>query len=145
MARSNWAFVIRHSSFLILAVASCSFFYPAPIRAATAPDGSASVLSSSPSIDGLDCVTAYDASDETLQITDNSSDPWNDFDEISLPIDDKAVLPSRFQQHTPYLTTTSCDAVTLRRLGTVPNLLLSAHSFYSLREHLRERAPPSLV
>jgi hypothetical protein len=132
------SFVIRHSSFVILLALVCSLQLASSAKAQTPL--------TSPGLDGIDCVTAYDISDDApLQTCDNSPDPWNDFDEISLPTNDKAVLPSRFQQNTAFYVTTSYDAVTLRRLGTVPNLLLSAHSFYSLREHLRERAPPSLV
>jgi hypothetical protein len=133
MARFNWSFVIRNSSFVILAVASFCF----------SPSAKAQV--STIDVDGIDCITADNASEEPLQIADNSSEPGNDLDEISLPGDDKAVLPSRDDQTTPRFTTTTLNAIALHQPGIIPAFLLSTHSSFCLREHLRERAPPSLV
>jgi hypothetical protein len=133
MARSNWAFVIRNSSFVILTVASFCF------------SPSANAQASAIGVDGIDCITADNASEGPLQIADNSSDPANDLDEISLPSNDKATIPSRNDQTTPQFTTTAIDAIALRQPGLVPAFLLSAHSSFCLCEHLRERAPPRLV
>lgn len=96
----------------------------------------------SPGLDGLDCITAIDPDDAPLQICEDSSDLPNDFDEISLPLNDRAVLPSRYDQGTPQTTGTTFATITLRQPGIVPAFLLSTQSSDSLREHLRERAPP---
>ena len=97
--------------------------------------------------DGIDCATAVDPDEEPAQAcSDNSPNPWNDLDEDwLLPMEEKAVSPSRQHKGSSSLATTGSDAVTLRRLGTVPTQLFSAHSSYSLREHIRERAPPGLA
>jgi hypothetical protein len=138
-------FVIRHSSFVILAVASCSFFFSATSHAATTPDGSAYILTASPGLDGIDCITAYDTDEAPMQICEDSSDPWNDLDEISLPSNDKATIPSREDQTTPQFTTTTLDAIAIDQPGIIPAFLFSTQSSFCLCEHLRERAPPSLV
>jgi hypothetical protein len=83
--------------------------------------------------------------EEPTQVCDNSPNPWNDLDEISLPLNDKAVIPSRSGQETPRTTTTTVAPITLRQPGFVPAFLFSAHSFDSLREQIRERAPPILA
>jgi hypothetical protein len=133
MARFNWAFLIRYSSFFILAVASFCFSPSAKAQASTT------------GVDGIDCITAYDTDEAPLQICDNSSDLGNDLDEISLPGADKAVIPSRDNQTTPQFTTTTLDAIAIDQPGIIPAFLLSTHSCFCLCEHLRERAPPSLV
>jgi hypothetical protein len=97
------------------------------------------------SIDGLDCITAYDVAEEPTQICDNSPNPWNDLDEISLPLNDKAVIPSRSGQETPRTTTTTVAPITLRQPGFVPAFLFSTYFSDSLREQIRERAPPILA
>jgi len=133
---SGSAFVIRHSSFVILAVASCWFFF--------STSASAQPLTKAPGIDGLDCITAY-SEEEPLQICEDSSDPWNDLDEISLPSNDRAVIPSRDDQSTPHFTTTTVTAIALHQPGIIPAFLLPTDISSSLREHIRERAPPFLV
>ena len=125
--------VIR-GSILLLVFACC-----------LAPSAKAQTPLTSPGVDGLDCITAYEADDAPLQICEDSSDPWNDLDEISLPSDDRAVIPSRDDQATPQFTTTTLDASALYQPGFVPAFLFSTHSSFCLHEHLRERAPPSLV
>jgi hypothetical protein len=95
-----------------------------------------------PAIDGIDCITAYDAEEDSTQVCDNSPNPWNDLDEISLPLNDKAVIPSRSGQETPRTTTTTVAPITLRQPGFVPAFLFSTYSSDALREQIRERAPP---
>jgi hypothetical protein len=98
-----------------------------------------------PGVDGLDCITAYEVEEDSTQVCDNSPNPWNDLDEISLPSDDKAVIPSRGDQETPHFTTTTLDSIALRQPGFVPAFLFSSYSSNSLREQIRERAPPILA
>jgi len=95
-------------------------------------------------VDGIDCVTAYEADDAPLQICEDSSDPWNDLDEISLPEEKNGLIPSRNDQATPQFSTTTVNAIALHQPGLVPAFLLSTHSSFCLCEHLRERAPPRL-
>ena len=47
--------------------------------------------------------------------------------------------------HTPQTTSMTFDLITLRQPGFVPAFLFSTHSAISLREQIRERAPPSLT
>jgi hypothetical protein len=111
------------------------------------PEGSLLSLgfASSSTLDGVDCITADNAIEESIQLVDNSSDLPNDLDEISLPSDDKAVIPSRDDQETPHFTTTALDPIALRQPGLVPAFLSSVHFSDSLPGHVRERAPPSLA
>jgi len=88
---------------------------------------------------------AYEAAEEPIQVCANIPNPWNDLDEISLPSDDKAILPSRDDQETPQFTTTTLDSIALRQPGFVPAFLFPVHSFDSSRERLHERAPPGLI
>ena len=131
--------------FVLLAVASCWFFSSATTHAATNADGTAYTLTASPGVDGIDCITAYETDDAPLQVCENSPDPWNDLDEISLPSENKATIPSRDDQATPDFTTTTLNVIALHQPGIIPAFLLSTHSSFCLCEHLRERAPPSLV
>jgi hypothetical protein len=98
-----------------------------------------------PGLDGLDCITAYELAEDTTQVCDNSPTPRNDLEEISLPADNTAVIPSRYDQGTPRTTSTTLDPITLRRPGIIPAFLFSAYSSDSLREQIRERAPPVLA
>ena len=82
------------------------------------------------------------ADQEPLLVCDDSSDPINDSDLSAAAAADKAVLPSRTNKKPLQLAETSFDAVILHDLGAVPILLLPVHCFYSLHEHIRERAPP---
>ena len=97
------------------------------------------------SIDGIDCVTSYDADEEAL-VVDNSSGLPNDLDEISLPAGAKAVIPSRndhvfssFTLHTSSFFLT--PSLSFLRLGQPVRSPYNS----SLHEHIRERAPPSLA
>jgi hypothetical protein len=98
-----------------------------------------------PGLDGIDCITAFDVEEDSTQVCDNTPNPWNDVDEIALPLEDKAVIPSRNDQGTPYFTTTTLDSIALTQPGLVPAFLFSVHSSDSLREQIRERAPPVLA
>jgi hypothetical protein len=93
---------------------------------------------------GLDCITS-EAAGEPIQICNNFPNPWNDLEEIALPSDDTAILPSRDDQETAHFTTTTLDSIVLRQPGFVPAFLFSVHSSDSLREQIRERAPPILA
>jgi hypothetical protein len=99
---------------------------------------------SSPGIDSFDCVTAFEVEEDTTQVWGNSPNPWNDLDEISLQLNDKAVIPSRSSQETPQTTSTTADTIVLCRPGVIPAFLLPTHFSESLHEHIRERAPPIL-
>jgi hypothetical protein len=128
--------VIRGPILSLVAVV-CSLQFASSARAQTPL--------TSPGLDGLDCITAYDSDEAPLQICEDSSDPWNDLDEISLPSNDRAVIPSRDDQTTPHFTTTTLDAIALHQPGIIPAFLFSSHSSFCLCEHLRERAPPCLT
>jgi hypothetical protein len=83
--------------------------------------------------------------EEPAQICESSPNPWNDLDQISLPSNDKAVIPSRRQHATALTTSTTHNTIALRRPGFVPAFLFSIHFSNSYRAHVRERAPPSLA
>jgi hypothetical protein len=148
--------VIRGSIPLLVAV-GCCFQFASLAKAqslATSPDGSSTptateavaLHTSSNSIDGIDCITAYEADEEPLQICEDSSDPWNDLDEISLPANDRAVLPSRNDHlFSSFILLPSTFPLTLHQPGIIPAFLLPTHFSSSLREHIRERAPPTLA
>jgi hypothetical protein len=110
-----------------------------------ASSANAQSLTKAPAVDDIDCITAYSADEAPVQICEDSSDPWNDFDEISLPEENKAVIPSRNNHFSSFCLQTSTFPLTLRQPGLVPAFLLSPQSSFCLREHIRERAPPSLV
>jgi hypothetical protein len=139
--------VIRGSILPLLAVLCLLFPSSAKAQAlTTSPDGPAYTLAASPgSIDGIDCITANDVNDEPLQICEDSSDPWNDLDEISPPSDDKATLPSRDDHLFSSFRLPPSSFSLTRSVGTIPAFLFSTHASFCLHEHLRERAPPSLV
>jgi hypothetical protein len=134
------AFGIRHSAFVILSALACSF--PLSSSAEAQPLANAAAVAS---IDGFDCITAYEVEEEPAQVCDISPDPWNDLDEISAALNDKAVIPSRYDQETPHFTGTIVDSISLRPPGFVPAFLFLAHSSDSLPEHICERAPPGLT
>lgn len=87
---------------------------------------------------------ADDLEEKPAQVCESSPNPWNDLDEISLPLNDKAVIPSRYGQSTPQTTGTTLAPITLQP-GLVPAFLFPAHSSDSSPEHTRERAPPSFA
>jgi hypothetical protein len=140
------------TAFLPLLAVAC--FFPFSSSAKAQPLANAAAAAS---IDGFDCVTAYDppspwtgsvvarVEEDSALVCDNFPNPWNDLDEISLPLNDKAVIPSRQGQDTPHFTGTTLDPITLRQPGFVPAFLFFAHSSESLPGHIRERAPPSLT
>ena len=126
---------IRGSIFPLVAVV-CSFSFSSSVTAQT--------LANPPALDSFDCITADDLEEKPTQICENSPVPWNDLDEISLPMNDKAVIPSRYGQSTPQTTGTTLAPITLQP-GLVPAFLFPAHSSDSAPEHIHERAPPSLA
>jgi len=128
------------TAFLPLLAVAC--FFPFSSSAKAQPLANAAAVAS---IDGFDCVTAYELEEDSALVCDNFPNPWNDLDEISLPLNDKAVIPSRQGQDTPHFTGTTLDPITLRQPGFVPAFLFFAHSSESLPGHIRERAPPSLT
>jgi len=141
-SRCLTASLARHSIFLCFFLASAS----ATQAAITTSDiGTYSLGTSGNSVDGFDCVTAYEVEEGPAQVCGNPPNPWNDLDEIALPSDDKAVIPSRYNQETPHFTGTTVDPIALRQPGFVPAFLFPAHSTDSLSQHLHERAPPSLT
>jgi len=132
------SFTRATASFAILSALVC--FLPFSAKAQTLADAPAIA-----SIDGFNCITAYEVEEDPTHVCDNSPNPWNDLDEISLPSEDKAVIPSRFDQETPRFTTTTLDPFALRPPGLVPAFLFPNHSSDSSPDHIRERAPPSLT
>jgi hypothetical protein len=132
--------VIRGSILPLVAIAFSFLSFSTSAKAQTLA-GTPAVAS----VDGFDCITAYEVEEETTQVCDNAPNPWNDLDEISLPGEAKAVIPSRYDQGTPRFTGTTIDPITLRQPGLVPAFLFPAHSSDSPHEHIRERAPPSLT
>ena len=108
------------------------------------PSAKAQTPPMSPGLDGIDCVTAYEVDEAPVQICEDS-DPGNDLDEISLPEDKNGLIPSRQDHATPQFTTTTVTAIALRQPGIVPAFLLPTHFSDFFREHIRERAPPSLA
>jgi hypothetical protein len=133
-------FGIRHSAFVILLALVSLFSFSSSANAQTLADAPAIA-----SVDGFNCITAYEVEEEPAHVCDNAPNPWNDLDEISLPLEDKAVIPSRFDQETPRFTTTTLDPFALRPPGFVPAFLFPNDSSDSPPDHIRERAPPSLA
>lgn len=136
------------------AVAKCFFLllvswqFSASARATNiTPDGGAYTLAPVPSsIDGIDCITADDADEEPLQICDDSSDlPDDPVGGGAVVWADKASIPSRLNQDPPQFLVTNFNIAPLCSLGTDPIPLLPVPAFYSLHEHIRERAPPSVA
>lgn len=127
--------VIRGSILPLVALA-CFFSFSSICRAGASP---ASVLGSATGAVALQGV------EEPIQLCANFPNPWNDLDEISLPSDDEAVIPSRDDQETPHFTTTTLDSVALHQPGFVPAFLFPTYFSQSLREQIRERAPPVLA
>lgn len=58
---------------------------------------------------------------------------------------DRAKQSNRYYQGTPLNTNTTVDPIVLCRPGVIPAFLFSTHFSESMREHLRERAPPPAV
>jgi len=138
---SDFGFRI-YCTLLPLAALACFVSFSSAAKAQASTDTPA--VASHSSLDGVDCA-AYEVAEEPIQVCDNFPNPWNDLDEISLPSDDKAILPSRndhlfssFRLHPSSFSLT-------RGVGTVPAFLFPAHSSDSLREQIRERAPPVLA
>jgi hypothetical protein len=135
--------VIR-GSILLLATVVCSLAFSS-LALADASEASRLANPFGVDLDSLDCLTACEIEEEPALVCDNSPNPWNDRDQLSLPLNDKAVLPSRCDQETPQTTSTTLDPIVLRRPGIIPAFLFPTHSSDSLHEHIRERAPPSLA
>jgi hypothetical protein len=112
-----------------------------------APSAKAQPPLTSPGLDGIDCITAYDADDAPLQVCENSSDPWNDLDEISLPSNDRATIPSRDDHAFSSFCLLTSSFSLAPRLSACHSL--SSTDFFHLPSYLllssAERAPPCLV
>jgi hypothetical protein len=130
---------------VVLASFNCRAGTSPATHSPTATDAVA--LHTSPGIDGIDCITTYEAEEEPLQICEDSSDLPNDLDEIANPSADRAVIPSRndhsfssFRLHpssfplTPRLS--ACHSLSSTDFFHLPSYLLLSSA---------ERAPPSLV
>lgn len=98
--------VIR-GSILLLGFVLCSFQFSSSAKETT---------TSSSSVDGI---TSYDTDDESVQVCENSSDPWNDLDETASVANDKAVIPSRQDQHPLHFAGSGFEAITLRLLPAI--------------------------
>lgn len=131
---------LRGSILPLVAIAFSLFSVSTSAKAQTLADAPAVA-----SVDGFNCITAYEVEEDPTHVCDNAPNPWNDLDEISLPLEDKAVIPSRFDQETPRFTTTTLDPFALRPPGFVPAFLFPDDSSDSPPDHIRERAPPSLT
>jgi hypothetical protein len=136
-------FVIRHSSFVIpIALLLIS----ASLASANTPTHQSSVSVSS--IDGIDCITADDiaaVSEEPVQVCDDPSDSPNAPDQGTSLSADKASIPSRPNQSPSHFADTGFCALAQSPPAITLVFLIPVHCFYSLHEHIRERAPPSLV
>lgn len=110
------------------------------------PDGSAYLLVTTySSIDGIECITAEDPHEEPLQVADKSADWPNDSDQGPSMSVDRATIPSRHDQGPPQFSITRLEVVAQREPGMTPVFSLLVHCFYSLHEHIRERAPPGVA
>jgi len=106
-------------------------------------DGNDYVLATS-SIGGVDCIAAYDVVEEPMQVADKSSDWPNNSDTGPGVSVDKATIPARGQKKPLHFTETHFEIVIIHELPTDPVFLFPIHCFYTVHEHIRERAPPSL-
>lgn len=97
-------------------------------------------------VDGTACLSSENGKKQPSQDRDNSPDPASDLDESeSGPGDLKPANSSRQDQGTSRFSATSLDADIPRASRLVPVFLLLANCIPCLREHIRERAPPTLV
>src|SRR5205085_3467192 len=128
---------------------------------------SARAMSTSGSVDGIDCITSYDppsvaaatysesfreqavvagAGEEPLRVVADKSAGWpNDSDNGPSVSVDRATLPTRTNKKPIHFSGTRFEVVTVHELATDPILLFPIHCFYSVHEHIRERAPPGLA
>lgn len=134
-------------NYLFCSLLFFSWQFAASARAATTPDGNAYLLvAASSSIDGIDCITADDAEEELLQVVADKSAGWpNDSDNGPSVSADRATVPTRTNKKPLHFAETHFEVVTIQELAADPVLLFPVHCFYSVHEHIRERAPPSLV
>lgn len=95
---------------------------------------------STASIDGLDCVTSYDVED---QLTTNAPDSPGESDENASVGADRAVIAPRHDVDSHPLLLTADDNLIVPPAPLFSIVLrFSIHCFYSVHEHIRERAPP---
>jgi hypothetical protein len=98
------------------------------------------------SSDGLDCITAYDiVEEEPLQTCDRSSGwPNNSGCGPSVSVD-RATIPTRTNKKPIHFAETHFQIVTVHEIAADPVFLFPIHCFYTVHEHIRERAPPRLT
>jgi hypothetical protein len=96
-------------------------------------------------LDSIDCIAADDADEEPLQATGNPARLPGGPEQGPSVSADRANLPSRSDHlFSSFILPPSSFSLT-RSVGTVPAFLFPTSFSDSLREHLRERAPPSLI
>jgi len=112
----------------------------------TTPDGGGYLLATvASSIDGLECITVDAPTEEPVVVADKSSQ-YPDGSDFGPSVSvDRAALPKRFSKKPLHFADSHFQIITIHEIVTEPLLLVPIHCFYSLHEHIRERAPPSLA
>jgi hypothetical protein len=138
---SSSAFVLRRSSFVLLAVASLAFFFSTTAKAqftAISPG-----IVSSSSIDGIDRVTSGNEENRPAPDTNDSPDSISDLDDNDGGLDDLTADNSTRNYQDFFLRTVAgldVAAPPAPRIIRIP--LLAAQCSYCLHERISERAPP---
>jgi len=97
-------------------------------------------------VDGIDCITADDSDEEPLQVVADKSAGWPNDSDLGPSVSvDRATLPTRTNKKPIHFSETHFEVVTVHDLVADPILLFPIHCFYSVHEHIRERAPPGLA
>jgi hypothetical protein len=92
------------------------------------------------------CIASENKQEQPLPDSNNSPDSTTDLDDSDGSLDElSADTTTRYDQETPWFTTTTAATIALHRPGFVPAFLFSNHSSDSLHENIRERAPPGLT
>jgi hypothetical protein len=120
-------------------------------KSRTSPWGRYKKLARVRSIDGVDYVEFESTAPRGQKKQpspggNNSSDSATDLDESDNALEDLSVnTPRRNDHNLAHVSVCDLGALNIRAPGTTQSFLAPARSFYCLHEHIRERAPPSLV
>jgi len=145
---SKAEFPIRLVLPLLLLICSCQMSSSAVAQmTTTVPDcGAYSSIAASCSIDGAGFISSENEKKQPSQDRDNSPEPANDIDESeSGPGDLMAANSLRTDQSTSHFPLTGLDPGTPCVSRIIRFVLLPVNCFLCLREHVGERAPPTLV
>jgi hypothetical protein len=134
---------VRRSS-LLLAISLA--LVPSLRAMSTTPDGGGYLLPNvASSIDGLECITVDVPTEKPIVVADKSAG-WPDNSDFGPSVSvDRAALPKRFNKKPVHFTESRFEIVIIQELAADPVLLFPIHCFYSVHEHIRERAPPRLA